>query len=303
MKKGIALLFTLISLNVLSCDVCGGATSTLTQGLLPTNQFHFVGIRYGYRQFQRTHPVLLSSKEEISVNNFHSWNLMGRWQFHNRVGVEAVLPIVNNTETFLGEQIDRSGLGDASLRFNVTAIEQQDSLNQYVLRCFTGAKFPTGRFSREASTTTNLFQGTGSYDFTLGTQFLWSNEKWGLLNDVSYTFKTTNSVGFKFGNSISAALSAFWKLNRTKQWRFLPSIGAVFQSAGRDQIDGITLSSKENNNGLILLGEIGLKITNNQWMFGVGYQQPMMQNLASGRLKNTIGNLQIDILFLIKRKK
>lgn len=301
MKRFLSLIVViLLSFEVFSCDVCGGTIPPGTQGLLPGNQFHFVGIRSYYSQYASYRSVFQSNQVLESSEHFLRFSILGRWQVSRRFDITTEIPIAYNWQHFNGSKNDNGGLADVSLRVNYLFVNKKDSSSSHQLRGGLGAKFPTGAYSNEALETSNLFPGTGSYDGIIGTNYIFLKDKWGWVQENQFVLKTANSAGYKYGHSFSSKLNVF--LNRTvKQTKILPFVGIDYRWNQTDQIDGIDVSYRFNS-GRVLAAEAGINIITNKWMLGARYSHPILQQLSNGDVVNKIGGVELSVNFLIQKK-
>lgn len=289
------------SFEAMSCDVCGAAVGPGTMGLLPNNQYHFVGIRNRFSKYHSFHKLVLSNDHLRSSQHFFQSSIEGRWQAFNDLDFYGTIPYVYNWQNFNGTTIQEQGIGDLSLQSNYRIINKKDSILGHQLRIGIGVKLPTGNYSRTALKTSNLFPGTGSVDGIFSSAYVFSKATWGILQENTFILKSTNLVKYKYGNSFSTMSAVFLKRKKGENTVFIPHLGINYLWSGTDQIDGINISQQSNGGHLISL-EAGIRIMYQKWMLSARYNQSILQRLSDGLVENRIGNTALTITYLIQKK-
>lgn len=301
MKYIISIALLMGSFSVFSCDVCGISVSPGMQGLLPNNRYHFFGIRANYNSFQSSRPILLSDDFLTSKEHFFRSTLFGRWQISERFDLNAAIPFVYNEQHINGHINRHQGIGDIRITTNFLAINKTDSTSNHLFRVGAGAKLPTGNYSRDAWQTSNLYTGTGSYDFVLSSNYTLNKQKWGIIQDNQFWINTENKAGYRYGNSLNSRLLFQWKPTTKGKLKINPFAGAGYQWSMTDRIDGIHVSQQFNGGHLVTI-EGGLQFMSNNWMTIIRYAHPVVQQLSNGDVRAIIGNAEIGISYLIQKK-
>src|SRR5688572_30053930 len=122
-------LFLLFSLfltpfhNANACDVCVPSAGGNYVGVLPQFQKNFVGMRWNDRAFSTQG---YKSNNDIT-SRFTTLELLGRFYPHPRVQIIALLPYSVNSREENNKNLNISGLGDAVILGNFTALVTPDS--------------------------------------------------------------------------------------------------------------------------------------------------------------------------------
>ncbi len=302
MIKFITLLVVLVSFEATACDVCGGVTAPNTQGLLPNNQYHFVGLRFGYNGFKSTHPLGLNHISTSTHEHFVRGSVLGKWQFTDRFDLQVDLPVIWNTQVAADSNRSNNGIGDASIFVNALAVNINDEKTgrSHFFKIGAGVKLPTGKYSKDAWETNNMFPGSGSVDFSIATNYVFSGKNLGILHENSVVIKTKNNVGYQYGNIYLTRFAGFYKKKFEAGIVMMPSIGASYIFSQTDRINDILVSSNFNN-GHILNGDVGLNFISNNWMLSSNVSLPLFQFIGGGDVTSK-GSVELGIFYLIPKK-
>jgi hypothetical protein len=76
-----------------ACDICGGASNSLSLGFLPNNNVHFIGFRSSFKNFESKdlHTQRFKSKESFISNE-----LYGKYKISNKFQAFAFVPYAFN---------------------------------------------------------------------------------------------------------------------------------------------------------------------------------------------------------------
>lgn len=301
MKMKLSFIAVMLSFHGMSCDVCGASAGIGSQGLLPSNQFHFIGMHSTYRQFKSVQDVLFSDEDRISREHFFRTNISGRWQFADRWAFLGVIPYVYNWQQQVDSTSIMHGLGDLNLHLSYLLFDRSDSVSSHQLRVDGGLKLPTGNYSSVALETSNLFPGTGSVDGMVRVNYQFKRQKWGIIGEGAFGLQGTNSTGYRFGNSLLSSGSVF-AIKKTKgSGQLMPFLGANYQWIGTDAINTVPISPKFNS-GHLFSAEIGVQFIHSNWMFHTRFSHPLYQHLSNGNVHTVIGNAEVGIRYLILKK-
>lgn len=301
--KNIVLLFaTMTSFGVLSCDVCGGAVAPGTQGLIPGDLYHYFGITQSYNGFRSVHDEHFSGGQFSSREHFLETSITARWQFSKRFNVLSEIPYHLNFQSQQNETKSEQGIGDIRIALNHLAVKIQPESNEHYFgfQYGLGIKLPTGAYARDPWQTSNLYPGSGSFDYFVKTNLIFRKGKVGLLQENSFILKGTNNVNYKFGSSLLTKLAAFYQIKLKKGRVLLPSIGAMYIYTGTDKIDGIDVAYLFNS-GHTINAEVGINVRSQNWMLSLKSYYPLYQHIGNGDVKS-LGGVQLGIHYLIKKK-
>lgn len=289
-------------LNAHACDVCGCVSGLSTQGFLPNERFHFVGIVSNYNEFQSQRNILFSDEIEYSTEAFYKSSLTGRWQISDRIAIIGSIPFVYNQQIRDNQTTTETGIGDVSIFVNTLIVNKQDDSNAQYLRVGVGSKVPTGRYSSVALETSNLFPGSGAFDILFSTNYMYRKMKWGMIQENQVRIPTENKVGYKYGTTVNANFYGFYAHKTNNTVELMPFLGAGIQWKDVDKINRIPVA-QQFNGGVIATTDIGLQAVLPSWMIHLKYGHPVFQQLSNNDVKMTVGNLELGIRYLIKKAK
>jgi hypothetical protein len=287
MKKVLFIALIISSLSASACDLCGCSNGSSFVGLLPRSGSQFVGMRYRLRSFDsHLNSVLLKTKEQ-----YQTLEVWGRFYPIKNLQVLAFLPYNDNQQTMLysGTKTRKNGIGDALIlaHYNVlnTFLDSTNTSSFYHnLMIGGGIKLPTGKFEygySDAEVNPNFQLGTGSTDFLVSAIHTVRYKKLGLNTEVGGRISTKSNSHYKFGNRLSASLTAFY----TKSWglfSIMPNIGTTIDYGFKDHKEG---KLNAQTGGYSLLGSLGVQAYYRKISTGFTFQEPIAQNLGGGELK------------------
>lgn len=268
-----------------ACDICGCSSSAQTLGLLPLVQRHLVGARWqgqGYRTVP--HGSAPNSRED-----FHSFDIWGRWMPNPRWQVMAFVPYQYHLRRFDdGPQQRIRGLGDVSLLVQFSILDPYRPASgrwRHALQVGGGLKLPTGDFRRRAPMNgletvlpPALQPGTGSTDGLLSALYVVSTRRWGVSVDGSFRLTGENSDGYRFGSRASGAVR-FFHVGHWQQITWTPHVGAQWDHRGADFLQG---RQQPETGGWVALANAGVEVFARNMAFGLTWSQPLAHHLSDG---------------------
>jgi hypothetical protein len=298
---GLIILLTIS--NASACDICGGASNSLTLGLLSSNRNHFIGIRSGLRWFESTPTPDDHGYLGVSHQQFTTTELFGRWKVNKRFQILGFVPYVFNSK-MEDVRTNISGLGDVVLMGNLVYADNSDSKTASVKHIGTvglGVKAPTGSYFRLGFNEVNMLPGTGSWDGILNATYMIQKSAIGFQNEVSFTYKTANKYEFRFGNAISYTGLFYYRWSVKENVRIIPQVGVSYARNWRDQKDG-EYSEDTFNGGNLVGTQVNLCMIIDQVGINLEGNLPIAQNLNRGYVEQK-GMIRIGVNYFLKDKK
>lgn len=292
-KSSMLMLFMLMCKALLSCDVCGCASSSQTPGILPAINKHVVGIGYQWNQFDsKPHHGETPSQEY-----FQTMQIWGRWNAARSLQLYAFLPYKRNTRQNGSSLESVSGIGDASLQLRYFLLHRQQKSRpwQHALQAGLGIKFPTGTYNQVSEGIMlhpNIQAGTGSYDKQMNLQYTLRYRTIGMNSDVQYSINGTNPQHVHFGNKFLSAVRLFAWVEK-HSWIILPQAGMQFESAKKD-LQGSSI--QEMTGGSSLLTSVGTDIYYKHLGLLAHLYFPTTQNLGEGYIRSS-PRLNLNFIF------
>lgn len=291
----------LLASCVFACEVCGCSASGGTIGSIGASKAHLLGFTFQSRYFKSEHPELFGTGVERSSEQFYTTALVGKYQIGRRWQLLGIVPVHFNRQQKNGNQTSTNGLGDASVHLRFSPVFQQDSINQraFIIQLGLGAKVPSGRFSDEAHETTNLFPGTGSWDFPIDLNAYLIRSTWMFQLENSLILKTANRIGYRYGHSIQSNMyvQRSWE---GKQVKLSPGLGLRVEYLQSDQINGSAESTV--NGGYLCAAMPGINIEWKSFFLIARYVQPITQHLSKG-YTTALPQVVASMYYTFKSKK
>lgn len=272
-----------IRVHGLLCDACGCSASGGSMGFSTIAENSFLGLRSMYQRYESNDGLYTNSPWR--QEQFRTYQLWTRFRLANKLEFTGQIPLQHHTrETATGEQT-RSGVGDisANVLYQLFAKENKEQKKIQRLHAGLGIKLPTGEFDEQSSNTVNpAFQlGTGSFDFTFLSEYVYEFKNYGVNTMLSYVAKTENERKYRFGNQTNFAIVGYKKM-ALKNWQLLPQVGFTAEVFESNFSRG---SRVENTSGYVSFARAGFDLSHKGINFGVSGMLPVVQDLNNGLVK------------------
>lgn len=307
----------LVAIPVSSCDICGCSAQGASLGLLPGVSSHFVGVRYHYRRFASQHPSLFTAgTEEWSSDHFSTAELWGRLSITPRFEVFAFVPynyylLEQYSSEAVMQRTSNSGLGDLSVLLNMVILRTQDvSLDSKLVHNWligAGVKAPTGGFGlvdpERGIVLPNMQMGTGSWDFSVVSNYRLQWKDWGLNFNASYRYNTPNYLRYQFGQSVLGTLDVLRVFNpKDSGVQLIPQAGFRVEMFGQDYSNQSRRDINEYSGGHFLYASVGMDGYWRKFGFNLRADIPVDQDFAAGYVQNE-WRLTAGVLYLFQQKE
>ena len=262
------------------CDACGCSASGGAMGFSSLLTQQFIGIRYLQQNYRSKEGIFNNSP--WSKEQFNTIQLWARIPISKKIQLSALIPYHHHTQEKQSTSNQIAGLGDITLMgFYSLFKKKSDSLDwQHHLQIGSALKAPTGEYdtSNQGSVNPSFQVGTGSWDYSLLSEYIVQWKKWGLHSTLAYWIKSENEDQYRFGNQWNYSASVFYSFN--KSWGFIiPQIGIAGEQYENNEQFSIVVPK---TSGEILFGRIGTEIAYKNWHIGVQWLEPITQNLTGG---------------------
>lgn len=288
--KRLLLLLSLTTVTVTTanaCDLCGCSASNQSLGILPGQEWNFVGIQYQFNYFKSNYPSIYDGQPNVlSDDKYHTLQVWGRYNLSKRIQVFAFVPYRTNLHHTDSTSVSNSGIGDISALINLVILKTKpdQKWNQQLI-AGGGIKLPTGKnvgittLDREGLP--NMQPGTGSWDFLLNANYTVSHKKIGFNIDASYSITTANKDQYKYGNKFNSGLLGFYAL-QYKNWKLLPQTGIRCEYALHDYDNYARRWLNEETGGTIAYATVGVQAFYKRIGVRITYEAPFIQHYDSG---------------------
>lgn len=265
------------------CDACGCSANGGSMGFSSMLNSNFVGIRYIHQSYKSRDGVFNNSP--WIDENFNTAQIWARVPVAERIEVMALVPYhFNNREKATGkENID--GLGDITIMgfYTLFGTKSDSAAVLHKFQLGAGIKAPTGKYDSANNGSINpSFQlGTGSWDYTLASEYTVKKDNLGLNATLNYVFKTENEKNYQFGNQFNYAATFFYSA-KIDNLDVVPQLGLAGEKydENKDHGEGVPLTA-----GDILFGKMGVELGLKKFSLGLSTMLPINQNLTGGRVE------------------
>jgi hypothetical protein len=287
-----------------ACDICGCGIGSYYTGILPEFRKNIFGLRYRYNSL-RTHLGPGGITSYLTTNEkFNTIDIWGGWNIGKKFRLMGYVPYNFNERINQGIHTKSSGPGDLGLQVFYNLINAGKTMgNDPVLHSLWiggGIKLPTGTYDPAqkdgSAASANTFQlGTGTVDFTLNLMYDLRIRDFGVNTTANYKMNTTNKEKYQYGNKLSSAIQAYYKIRVKRKVTIAPNVGIAYETAARDNDNKFIVDASGGN---ILSQTTGVEISFKNIAVGASRQVPLEQHLANDLVK--AGNrLMVHISFML----
>lgn len=266
------------------CDACGCSANGGSMGFSSMLNANFIGVRYLHQSYKSRDGVFNNSP--WIDENFNTAQIWGRIPVTDKIEITALLPYHFNQRVKADNTENIDGIGDITVMAFYTLFDnKKDSLAKlgHKIMLGGGVKAPTGKYDSANNGSVNpSFQlGTGSWDYSVASEYIIRKNKWGLNTTLNYIFKTENEKNYKFGDQFNYGATLFYA-SEIKNLTLVPQIGIAGESytANQDHNEDVPLTK-----GDIFFSKIGIEVGYKKFSAGVNAMLPINQNLTGGRVE------------------
>ncbi len=265
------------------CDACGCSANGGSMGFSSMLSDNFTGIRYFYQSYKSRDGVFNNSP--WIDENFNTAQLWGRIPVTEKWEITVLIPYHFHRRIKSTGTQNVEGIGDITVMAMYRIYQTKDSLASFQHRILTGAgvKAPTGKYDSANNGSINpSFQvGTGSWDYSLTTEYIIRKENWGLNSTVSYVLKTENDKHYQFGNQFNYGSTLFYS-SMLNKLIVVPQIGLAGETyqANKEYGQDVPLTK-----GDVFFSKVGVELGYRKFSTGINAMLPINQNLTGGRVE------------------
>lgn len=252
-----------------ACDVCGGGVNGSNLLLHPHLSASFLELSY-HRQVYGAGSANGNSYRQI----FDLLQLTGQYRA-GRILLTAQIPY--RFHRFGGEARaqDMQGPGDVRLLGQVPVWAHTAGGVSHRLLLGGGAKLASGAYRALSSQNVqNIGTGSGSMGYLLQGAYTGLFSKWMVIGTTLYQYNTTNTVRFRAGDTWTTAVMALYRM-AGKDRQLIPHAGLVKEQ----YLPDVYYQRLQGHGGKVLLGSVGIDVSNAKITIGAAYQVPLVQSL------------------------
>lgn len=320
----ILFILTCLSLNTFACDICG-----CFMGITPYDNQSQVSLYHRYRVFNgyRSHeqkgvffpagaykvmhggndsllPVGYTKK--YSTNDFESYKvfeLRAKYFIHNRIELNAIIPLNSNKSKEDSIYKEHVGLGDPTFFVGyhlIKRVNYEKFQNRLIVG--SGVKLPSGNYYAKDENNTRLpflmQPGTGSVDGFFYLNYLFGYRKFGFSINSVYKVNGQNFYKERVANSTSNYLNLFFKF-KVNDFIFIPAIQSYYENT-----KGLYINSQLQKGTAMncLLTGPGLDLYYKNISFSTAFQFKAYEKLDGDNL-NSKGRLVIGLTYNFNQRK
>lgn len=284
-KKDSISIFTFQRLAMVEdCDVCGCAASGGSMGNNSLLNANFIGIRY-FKQSYTSRDGIFANSPWID-ENFNTIQAWTRIPVGKKIQITALIPYHFHERKLTTGAEELTGLGDITLMglYTLYETEKEEPVFKHKLTAGAGIKIPTGKFTEKnnlGSINQGYQLGTGSWDYSLISEYTINRKNLGLNSTINYAFKTENSKEYQYGDQFNYTSTLFYLLD-LKSIQIVPQAGIAGEVYQTNKQHGLNVP---NTAGDILFSKLGLEVGKDKFSMGINAMLPINQNLSSGKME------------------
>lgn len=284
-KKDSISIFTAYRLAMLEeCDACGCAASGGSMGNNSLLNANFVGIRY-FKQNYTSRDGIFANSPWID-ENFNTVQAWTRIPVGKKVQITALIPYHFHERKLTTGTEELTGLGDVTLMglYNLYETQKEEAVFKHKLSAGVGIKIPTGKFtekSNEGTINQGYQLGTGSWDYSIISEYTINRKNLGLNSTVNYVFKTENNKEYQYGDQFNYTSTLFYLIDLTSI-QIVPQAGIAGEVYQTNKQHGLNV---QNTAGDILFSKFGLEAGKDKFSIGINAMLPINQNLSNGKME------------------
>ncbi|CAD0007213.1 MULTISPECIES: transporter family protein [Flavobacterium] len=274
----------LVMMEYFDCDACGCSASGGSMGFSSMLNNNFVGVRY-FKQSYTSRDGIFANSPWIN-ENFNTIQAWTRIPITDKIQISALIPYhLHERELTKGTE-NISGLGDITVMGLYTVFETKKDSTVFTHKVNIGAgiKIPTGKFTQanNLGSINQSFQlGTGSWDYSMVSEYVISRNDLGLNTTLNYVLKTQNKKEYQYGDQFNYAATLFYTID-LDALQIVPQAGLAGEVYQTNKQHGLSLP---NTAGDILFGKFGFEAGKDKFSIGLNTMLPISQNLSSGKME------------------
>lgn len=274
----------LAMLEDFDCDACGCSASGGSMGFSSMLNNNFVGVRY-FKQSYTSRDGIFANSPWID-ENFNTIQVWTRIPVTDKIQISVLMPYHFHERELTTSTENISGLGDITVMglYTVFETKKDSAVFTHKINMGAGIKIPTGKFTQanNLGSINQSFQlGTGSWDYSVVSEYVVNRKDLGLNTTLNYVFKTKNKKEYQYGDQFNYAATLFYLFDLNTV-QIVPQAGVAGELYQTNKQHGLDLP---NTAGDILFGKFGFEAGKDKFSIGVNAMLPISQNLSSGKME------------------
>lgn len=315
MSNSLAVLFVCMCVELFACDICN-----MDINLIPESNKNTISLNYRsrftsgkynamgilesnpYRLFMHTGPRSSDHYNKKVNEIFEVYTLSSNYFISERLNISMILPFSHNIQLMDGEKtVETRGVSDPIVLGNYEIINTKRVENASASFRWTiggGVKLPLGKWTHKKGGTyvdIDLQNGTGSTDMMLTSEYTMRYKNAGLLMSANFKYNTTNTRGYRYGNSYNQQLTLFY-LQKLGKMNVMPHLALYHEVAGQDVENKQLLVQ---SGGEVVLASTGLNVYFNKIRIDCTYQHGAINNLNGKTQLNTKSRWLAGIVYYL----
>jgi hypothetical protein len=236
---------------------------------------------------------------------FRVVELRAKYFIHQRIELNAFVPLIMNSSRFENSTTHISGLGDINLFVGYHLLRNIETLGmQQRLIVGGGVKLPTGKYDRSNPNTGNRYPmlqqpGTGSTDLFVYANYVTGYKNVGLSINASYKLNGNNSYREGIANSTATFSNLFYRIPAANgNLMIIPSAQFFYEYTKGETFEGTPTGEHRMDNAL--LGP-GLDVFWKSFSLNLAFQLPVYE--APTNHPVSAGRTIIGLNYNLKQKK
>jgi hypothetical protein len=210
--------------------------------------------------------------------------MRGVYFVNQKWSLTGSIPIINNIKYLDNKkEFDFYNIGDPIVlgNYNLVNTKLTPGLKlNHRINIGGGLKLPLGKSNviiNEQVVEPDMQPGTGTVDFILTTDYVFTVSDFGLLNNINYKFNTTNvKSSYRYGSSWNQTLTFFYLKTVMKNVSIMPNAGFYYEYANTDKLNKAYIPQ---SGGMVSFGTLGLNFYLNKIRIETSYQKALHNSM------------------------
>jgi hypothetical protein len=215
---------------------------------------------------------------------YNVYDMRGVYFVNQKWSLTGSIPIINNIKYLDNKkEFDFYNIGDPIVigSYNLVNTKLTPGLKlNHRINIGGGLKLPLGKSNviiNEQVVEPDMQPGTGTVDFILTTDYVFTVSNFGLLNNINLKLNTVNTKNsYRYGSSWNQTLTFFYLKKVMKNVSVMPNAGFYYEYANTDKLSNTYIPQ---SGGAVSFGTIGLNFYLNKIRVEASYQKALHNSM------------------------
>ncbi|MEZ5173363.1 MAG: hypothetical protein R2850_07600 [Bacteroidia bacterium] len=297
----IILFVGLFSGQIISCDICGCSSGSMSGGLFPQIQNNMGGLRYSHLIYK--HPTLnpnFNGNSRVIQDTYNDAEGFFRWFPSKRWQMWINVPYSTRIREESLRTTELKGIGDIRFSAFYTVLRRDSSKFRFrhLLLAGGGVSLPTGKYQQRDENLTIMpvgFQiGTGSWSGNARFIYMLRFKKSGIISQAGYKIYSENERQFQKGSMTDAQINYFRNIKIGNKLSIFLHAGYKFEQLQQDIEYQVRKSDSGSSSGWV---NFSADIVAGHFLLNIGSDLPAYQDFKGNQPLPSVRN-SLSIAYL-----